>query len=259
MNVKEKLKAQLPVFGTHVNLTDPIVTEIFASLGYDFIWVDMEHTALSCEQVYHHLLAAKAGGTPVFVRVPVDDLTVTKRVLEMGIDGIIFPMVKDAAHAKRLLDNTLYPPYGTRGCGPKGAVRYGIDSEPEFYKEGHLKLCRFVQIEQESAAEEAEKIASLPYLDGCVLGMHDLSGSIGRLGDIFCEKNLSLANHTIQVFRAAGKAVGVSTFATDKETLQRYYDMGIHMISTGADYDYILKNAVITRKTLDDVKNGKRG
>ena len=254
MTTKEKVSAIFPISGTHVNLTDPIVTEIYAALGYDFIWVDMEHTALSCEQVYHHILAAKSGNTPVFVRVPVDDLTITKKVLEMGINGIIFPMVKDAVHAKRLLDNTLYPPYGTRGCGPKGAVRYGIDSEPHFYGEGHLKLCRFVQIELESAALEAKEIAALPYLDGCILGMHDLSGSIGRLGDIFCERNLELATQTIQAFKTAGKTVGVSTFATDSETLKRYQDMGINMISTGADYDYILRSARNTLATLRSVR-----
>lgn len=248
----------MPIVGTHVNLTDPIVMEIFASLGYDFIWVDMEHTALSCEQVYHHLLAARACGTPIFVRVPVDDLTVTKRVLEMGVDGIIFPMVKNAEHAKQLLQNTLYPPYGTRGCGPKGAVRYGLDSEPTYYGEGHLKLCRFVQIEQASAAQEAEQIAAIPYLDGCVLGMHDLSGSIGRLGDIFCEENLRLAEKSIAAFQKAGKTVGVSTFATDPETLGRYHKMGINMISTGADYDYILKKGKETLAVMKQLQGEEK-
>ena len=254
MNIKEKVNAALPICGTHVNLTAPIVTEIFASVGYDFIWVDMEHTALSCEQVYHHLLAARACGTPVFVRVPVDDLTVTKRIVEMGVDGIIFPMVKNAEHAKQLLDNTLYPPYGTRGCGPKGAIRYGLFSENEYYWKDHLKMCRFVQIEQACAAEDAERIAALPYLDGCVLGMADLSGSICRIGEIFCEENVRLANKAISAFRAAGKTVGISTFATDAQTLQRYHDMGINMISTGADYDYILKKSQETLATLHAVQ-----
>jgi 2-dehydro-3-deoxyglucarate aldolase/4-hydroxy-2-oxoheptanedioate aldolase len=254
MTVKEKVNAAKQIFGTHVNLTDPIVTEILASLGYDFIWVDMEHTGLSCEQVYHHLLAARACGTPVFVRVPADDLTVTKRVLEMGIDGIVFPMVRDAEHAKQLLDYTLYPPYGRRGCGPKGAVRYGLQNEAEYYCEGHLKLCRFVQIEQATAAQDAESIAALPYLDGCVLGMHDLSGSIDRLGDIFCEENLALANHAISAFKAAGKTIGISTFAIDNETLQRYRKMGINMISTGADYDYIARMGTATLNTLRNLE-----
>ena len=255
MTIKQKVTDMLPVCGTHVNLTDPIVSEIFASLGYDFVWVDMEHTVMSCEQIYHHLLAAKAAGTPVFVRVPVDDLTVTKKVLEMDIDGIIFPMVRNAEHAKQLIDITLYPPYGKRGCGPKGAVRYGLDSEPEYYRKNHLKLCRFVQIEQKCAAEDAEAIAAIPYLDGCILGMHDLSGSINKLGDIFCEENLDLANKTIDAFRKAGKTVGVSTFATDRETLSRYYHMGINMISTGADYDYILHRGMETLSKITDIFN----
>ena len=247
MDLKKKVEQCLPVLGTHVHLSDTCITEIFASFGYDFIWVDMEHTTLSTEQVRTHILAAKAHGTPVIVRVPVDDLTNTKRILETNVDGIVFPMVKSYEDAKRLIDNTLYPPYGTRGCGPKGAVRFGFDDEPTYYKEGHLKICRFVQIEQESAVRDAERIASIPYLDGCVLGMHDLSGSIGRLGDVFCEENVALAKKAIEAFKRAGKTVGVSTCATDEETLTRYRDMGINLITAGADYDYILKGA---RSTL---------
>ena len=239
MNIKEKVEKCLPIFGTHVNLSDTCVTEIFASLDYDYIWVDMEHTTLSTEQIRNHILAAKAHGKPVIVRVPQDDLTNTKRVIEMNVDGIVFPMIRDYEHAKSLIESTLYPPYGTRGCGPKGAVTFGLDDEPTYYREGHLKLCRFIQIEQKSAALDAERIASIPYLDGCVLGMHDLSGSIGRLGDVFCKENLELANMAISAFRKAGKTVGVSTFATDSETLGRYHDMGINMIDAGADYVYV--------------------
>jgi len=257
MSIKEKVTSASAIIGAHVNLSDAIVSEVLGSLGYDFLWVDMEHMSLSCEQVYHHLLAARSVGCPVFVRVPVDDLTATKRVLEMGVDGIIFPMVRDAKHAKELLDLTLYPPYGKRGCGPRGAVRYGLDDEFEFYREGHLKLCRFVQIELASAALDAENIARLDYLDGCILGMHDLSGSINRLGEVFCEENRNLANMSINAFRDAKKTVGVATFATDEETIRRYHDMGINMISTGADYDYILKSGIETLKTAKKIYEEK--
>lgn len=256
MTIKEKVNARLPMTGTHVNLSDPIVTEILSSIGYDFVWVDMEHTSLSCEQVHTHLLAAKAGGTPVIVRVPVDDLTFTKRILEMGPAAVVFPMVRDAEHAKRLLDDTLYPPYGTRGCGPKGAIRYGIDDEPAYYREGHLEMCRFVQIERKSAALGAEAIAAIPYLDGCVLGMYDLSGSIGRPGEIFCEENMALAMHAIEEFHKVGKPVGVSTFATDPVTLERYHKMGVDIIFTGADYDYILRGARETLARMQQIRKG---
>ena len=257
MHLKEKIRRRLPTLGTHVNLRDPIVTEILGSLGFDFLWIDMEHVALSEQDVYHHLLAARSVGTPVLVRVPVDDLTATKRVLEMGVDGIIFPMVQNAQHAKKLLDHTLYPPYGTRGCGPKSAVRYGLDNELDFYKEGHLQALRFVQIEQESAARDAQNIAALEHLDGCILGMHDLSGSIHKLGEIFSKENTALAEMAINAFTAANKSVGISTYAIDEETLTRYRDMGINMISTGADYDYILKLGRQTLTLAKELMHGK--
>ena len=257
MHIKEKIQKCLPTLGGHVHLSDTCITEIFASFDYDYIWVDMEHTTLTPEQVRSHIMAAKAHGCTVFVRVPVDDLTNTKRILEMNVDGIVFPMVRDYEHAKSLIAGTLYPPLGSRGCGPKGAVRFGIDDEPAYYKEGHLKLCRFVQIEQKSAAMDAERIASIPYLDGCVLGMHDLSGSIGRLGDIFCEENLALANHAIRAFQNAKKTVGISTCATDRETLTRYRDMGINMITAGADFDYIVKGARSTLALQKEIWHGE--
>ena len=256
MTIKESIAARENLCGSHVNISDVVATEILASMGYDMVWIDMEHTTLSCEQVHSHMLAAAAAGTPVMVRVPVNDLTNTKRVLEMGPDAIVFPMVRDSEHAKELLSWTLYPPYGKRGCGPKRAVRYGMDSESYFYGEGHLKMCRFVQIELKSAAEDAENIAAIPYLDGCILGMHDLSGSIGRLGDVFCDENLKLAKMAIEAFKNHGKTVGVSTFATDKETLARYRDMGVNLIFSGADYEYIRNGSLNTLKTLKEVQKG---
>jgi len=256
MTIKERIAAREPLCGCHVNLADLAVTEIMAGMGYDMVWVDMEHTTLSTEQVHGHLAAAAAAGTPVMVRVPVNDLTNTKRVLEMGPDAIVFPMVCDSEHAKELMSWTLYPPYGNRGCGPRRAVHYGMDSESHYYGEGHLKLCRFVQIETKTAAEDAEAIAAIPYLDGCILGMHDLSGSIGRLGDVFCEENVELAEMAIKAFIKHGKTVGVATYATDKETLTRYRDMGVNLIFSGADYEYIRIGALNTLGTLKELQRG---
>ena len=82
-------------------------------------------------------------------------------------------------------------------------------------------------------------------------GFHDLSGSICKLGDIFCEENVQLAKKSIKAFKSAGKTVSVSTFAADTETLERYRDMGINMISTGADYDYNLEKG---KETLENCK-----
>ena len=246
MTYKEKVTRCCPMVGTHINLTDPAVTELEAGIGFDYLWIDMEHTYISEECLHNHLLAARAGGTPTLIRLPATDLTVTKRVLEMGPDAVVFPMVENAAHARELLSDTLYPPLGSRGCGPKGAIRYGLDDERAYYATGHLKMCRFVQIERKTAALEAEAIAAIPYLDGCVLGLFDLSGSVGDPGNIWGDETMALAKHAIDAFRKAGKTVGISTFADDDATIARLHRLGINMITTGADYEYIRKGALDT-------------
>lgn len=78
MNLKEKVQTGCNVIGTHVNLIYANITEIFGKLGYDFIWVILEHIRISMDNLYEHILAARTTGTPVIVRVPVNNLTVTK-------------------------------------------------------------------------------------------------------------------------------------------------------------------------------------
>lgn len=258
MTFKEKILKCEAVFGTHIQLSDSIASEILASLGYDFLWIDMEHTTLSPEQVRTHMLACSSGGAASLVRVPVHDLTMTKRILEMGPDGIIFPMIHNYDEALELISWTLYPPDGVRGCGPKRAIRYGLDNEFEYYKYGSKNMCRFIQIETKTAVDDIEKLATIPYLDGFIMGMYDLSGSINRLGDVFGKENLELAERVIKVAKATGKTVGISLGATDEKTIQRVLDMGFNFISLGADHDYILRCGIETLERINKIQKGSK-
>ena len=187
MNLKQKIANKKNIFGTLVNIPAMCVAEIMGYCDYDYLWVDLEHSSISIEQCYAQLVAAKSVGKQVLVRVPQNDLTYTKKVLEMGPDGIIFPMVHNAAEAEELLSHTLYPPYGTRGFGPQRAVRYGADDDLEYLKSGPKDLCRFLQIECKTFVDDLEKIIDNPFIDGFILGFADLSGSINEIGDFFGE------------------------------------------------------------------------
>lgn len=107
--LKKKIMNKEILYGTHVNLADPCICDIVGRLGYDFIWVDMEHSYLSYKDLLSHIIAAKGTGTPVIVRIPQNDLTATKKILEMGPDGVIFPMVRSKEEIDRLMGYTLYP------------------------------------------------------------------------------------------------------------------------------------------------------
>ena len=83
MNIlRKKIQNKENILGTLVSLTDPCLCEIMGNAGYDCVWIDMEHTYISCKDTLCHLNAAAAAGIPAVVRLPQDDLTVTKKVLE---------------------------------------------------------------------------------------------------------------------------------------------------------------------------------
>jgi 4-hydroxy-2-oxoheptanedioate aldolase len=258
MNIlKEKIKKKMRICGTHVHLSDPSICEIMGNVGFDYIWIDMEHTYIDYKTLFVHLNAAKAAGVPAVVRVPQDDLTATKKVLEMGVDGIIFPMIKNAEQANRLIGYTLYPPVGTRGFGPMRAIRYGLDDVNEYIHHSSLDICRFIQIENIEAVDHLPEIIQNTYIDGYIFGPYDLSGSVGELGNITGEKTINLIKKSIEILEPTGKAIGLSTGDTDIRMLKFWNDMGIHMISAGIDYGYILSGSMETLRKLREVQKTK--
>lgn len=249
--LKEKIKRNENTIGMHINLCDITVGKIAGLAGYDFIWIDTEHSYLGFEDLLHQILAVKATGTPVIVRVPQDDLTATKKVLEMGPDGIIFPMVKSAGEANRLIATTLYPPHGTRGFGPMNAVDYGFKDAVEFTKTNHKDMCRFIQIEHIDAVNCLEELAENPFIDGFIIGPYDLSGSINELGNVFGENTTKLIEKTVKTLHEKGKYVGVSTGDCSDKVLAHWHNMGIQMLSAGTDYTFLVD---ATRKNCENLK-----
>lgn len=253
MNLKEKIQTGKNICGTMVNIPAMCMAEMMGYFDYDYLWIDLEHSAITIDQCYALLVAAKSVGRQAIVRLPQNDLTYTKKVLEMGPDGIIFPMVHSAKEAEELLSYTLYPPYGNRGCGPQRAVRYGVDDEIAYFKSGPIDLCRFLQIECKTFVDELEQIVDNPYIDGFILGFADLSGSINEIGDFYSENNLKLAKKAIEIATKHNKIVGTATLATDEKTLAMLRDMGIKMITCGSDFNYIINGAKSTYETLKKV------
>lgn len=238
---KDKLSS--PICGTHISMTDSIASEVLGAIGFDFVWIDTEHSENNYTSLRNHITAVNAGGSAAIVRVSMHDFNHVKRVLEMGPDGIVFPMINTAAEADAAMRATLYPPEGNRGFGPLRAVRYGLDDLDEYITVESKKLCRFIQIETETAVRNLPEILQNPYIDGIIFGPCDLSGSIGELNQVFGERTQALIRHAIDLIRPTGKAIGVSTGSFDPAVTGFWYNLGINMISSGTDYDYILQTA----------------
>lgn len=251
--LKEKIQNKEKVIGMYVQLCDISIARIAGLAGYDFVWVDTEHSYMSLETVLGHIMALKTTGTPVVVRVPQDDLTATKKVLEMGVDGIIFPMVRTAEEANRVIASSLYPPYGDRGFGPMGAVDYGFQNAFDFTKRNHREMCRFIQIEHKDTIENLDEIMKNPYIDGYIFGPNDLSGSYDMLGDVFSEKITGIIRETVEKLHANGKYVGIASGGYSEEVLRHWSSFGVEFLSAGADFDFLRDGALRNRQALEQI------
>lgn len=238
---KEKLHQN--IVGTHISMTNSMVSEILGHLGYDYIWIDSEHSENNYTSIRNHITAVNAGGTPAIVRVSQNDFNHVKRILEMGVQGIVFPMVNGVKEAENAVRFSTYPPRGIRGFGPLRAVNYGIDDISEYIRTADSNLCRFIQIESVQAVDNLEEIVKIDMIDGFIFGPYDLSGSLGELGNIYGEKIQSCIRKAIEILKKHGKTIGISLGTTDVKELMFWKELGINMISSGTDYDYIMQGA----------------
>lgn len=248
---RQRIERGDKLHGALVALTDPEITTIFGHVGFDYVWIDTEHTAMSYKDVLCHLTAARSTGTPAIVRVPQNDLTATKKIIDMGPEGIIFPMVRTAKEVDELVKMTLYPPVGTRGFGPLRAFDYDSSKTREFIDSAHYDMCRFIQIEHIDCIEEFEQIVKNPYIDGYIFGPNDLSGSIGELG-CGCGKNtVELMKRAINILNANGKYIGVAA-GFDREGIEHWASFGaIKMLTAGGDWNYLFAKG---KEVLSDMQ-----
>lgn len=253
--LKQKLRDCAQIAAMHISLTDPCVCELCASLGFDFLWIDTEHTAIDYHTLETHLMAARSGGTESVVRIPWNDPILAKRVLEMGPGGIIFPVINSAEELDRAMKSTLYPPLGTRGFGPMRAIRYGLDDADDYIQKGSLDLVRCVQIESATAVKNLPEMVKNPYVDCFIFGPCDLSGSIGELNRVFEPHTSELMKEAIKIVTGAGKSMGVSTGSDEPEVIQCWHDMGVNVISAGTDYLHVLSGS---RKVLSAIRKAQK-
>ena len=241
--LKDKIKNKEKTIGMYVQLADISISRIAGLIGYDFVWVDTEHSYMSNETLLAHIISLKSTGTPVIVRAPQNDLTATKRILEMGVDGIIFPMIRNAEEANEAVASCLYPPLGNRGFGPMSAIDYGLRAPFEYTKNQHNELAIFIQVEHKDLIENLDEVMKNPYIDGYIFGANDLSGSYNKLGEHFSDKITDIIKTAIDKLHANGKYVGIAAGGNTEEILGHWCSLGADMVAAGADFDFIRDGA----------------
>jgi len=179
--VKVALREGRPVIGLTMSIPSPDVAVQAATLGFDFLWVEMEHSPITLESLHNIVLATRGLNIVPFARVPVNELWTAKRVLDAGVLGVIFPFVSTPELAKQAVDACKYPPYGKRGMG--GGLAQLRWPAPEGYNDfADRNVMVIIIIEQKQAVERIDEIVAVPGIDVVFIGPTDLSYSYGYRG-----------------------------------------------------------------------------
>jgi 2-keto-3-deoxy-L-rhamnonate aldolase RhmA len=248
-----KLKKRIPVFGTHISLNDSTITELIGNLGFDYLWIDTEHTAIDLYCLQQHLIAARAAGVSAIVRIPWNDPVRVKPILEMGPEGIIFPMVNSYEEAKKAVESCMYPPKGNRGFGPRRAIQFGNVDIQEYLDNVDNNLLKFIQVEHIAAVRELDRILTIDTIDGLIIGPRDLAASMGKIGKWDDSEVSDVVQLVIDKVHTAGKPIGVSYGACDYDDILRWHERGVDMISIAADTDLLLLGANGLLKQMKEI------
>lgn len=240
--LEEKIKNREPIIGASSTMTDSIITEALADDGYDFIWIDMEHSFLDKRDILLHIMATRGTNAAAFVRVAWNDPVLVKPILEMDPDGIIFPFIKTPDDAKKAVDACTYPPKGIRGFGPMRSNKYGLIEGQKYIRESYSRFWTIMQIEHVEGVNNLESILRVEGVDAILVGPNDLSGSIGFLNQTKHPDVIKLMDQIGQVASKSGKPFG-AVVGNDCEVAREWLKRGAHMIRVAPDMGLLQKSA----------------
>ncbi len=179
-NLRARLLAGETLIGSWINSGSPIAAELMAACGFDFLCVDVEHSAVDLPQTQQLFQAVKSGNPEceTMVRLHGIDYAFVKRYLDAGARGVVAPLVRNKADAELIVESVKYPPMGNRGVGFCRVNQYGMNLQAEFDRANDSNLT-VAQIEHIDAVHNIDEILAVEGIDAVFIGPYDLSASMG--------------------------------------------------------------------------------
>lgn len=243
-NQLRKILAQnKPVYGTMLQeLRDPAVPILLSDLGFDFIFIDMEHGAFSMETVADLIKIIRLSGMVPLVRVPDLAYHFIARCLDAGAQGIMVPRIETRDQVEAFVSYVKYPPLGVRGCSiNKGHNDYKSEPLLPFVEKANRENLVILQIEREKAIEDLEDIFSVPGVDMGILGPNDLAVSYGIPEDLNHPRMVEAFQKVVDVGRKCQVHTGMHIANLDK--LIEWREKGMTVITYNTDLGFIRSSA----------------
>ena len=232
VRLKLELARRTASLGATIISGSPVAAELLARVGFDWLWLEMEHTTVSEDGVLAMLQATNGADSSTVVRVPWNDKTMIKRAVDAGPDGILVPQINTREEAEAAVLAMKYPPVGERGAGLARAQAYGL-AMGEYYKNANSDVLTLLMIEHIDGVRNIAEILAVPGVNSVMIGALDLSGSMGLLGQTDHPSVEEAIQQVLAACKSAGKPCGI--VALDPDQANRRIEQGFTNIIVAID------------------------
>ena len=245
MLFKERFKNDQPVIGSWINTASPITAELMATAGFDFLTVDVEHSAVDLVQGQGLFQAIRSGNPACapLVRLAGNVYAETKRYLDAGAVGVIAPFINTREQAEELVRAVKYPPMGMRGVGFCRANSYGLDLKNAVATANEQSfVC--VQIEHVEAVANIDAILAVDGVDAVMIGPYDLTASMGITAQFDHPQMIAATRKVLAACQKQGVIPGIHVVQPNPDEALARYREGYRFIAYSLDITMLLNSCV---------------
>ncbi len=251
--VLERLRLGETAFGTALHLADPAVFEMTGAIGFDAIWLDLEHHALSVAQAQELIRAARAGGpTDVVARPGKGEFMRMARLLEAGAHGIMYPRCESPEEAAEVVRWSKFAPLGERGFdGANADSDYMALPMVDYLRRANANTFVIVQVEDERSIARCEELIRVEGVDMLMLGPADLSVLLERPGQFDHPTIVDAQRRVAAAAKAAGKHWASTSMSIDHA--RQLAQMGAGLVFHGADIVFVRRGMSSLREAINQI------
>jgi 2-keto-3-deoxy-L-rhamnonate aldolase RhmA len=239
--LKKSIREGKILCGISVSTAAPSLLEIMGYSGFDFTYIDLEHSAIDLESLTNMVVASELSGMGTLVRVSDNQATPISKALEIGADGVIVPHVNTREDAENAAQAARFPPSGKRGFGALvRASRYNLPSKPmeEYTRLSNEGVIVIAQIEEREALENIDQITETEGIDALLLGPSDLSLSLGVPGQFQSSEMIASINRVMETAKKKGVPIMCTASYLARpvtvESIRLWIDKGLRLVLFGS-------------------------
>ena len=237
---KRALRGDKPLLGFWASLGSPLSAELLVHSGADWVLVDLEHGPGGVPELLAHLQAMAGAPASSLARVPSDDPTIIKKVLDVGAQTLLVPFVETPEQAAAVVASARYAPEGRRGMAlTTRAASFGRNKD--YLATANLEICLMVQIETARGVENVDGIAAVEGVDALFVGPADLSASLGHVGNPSHPDVERAISAIAAAARRTRKPVGI--YSSSADNARARIAQGFRVVALGSDVQLLAAGA----------------